>query len=63
MDEKKIRELYAQNDIKDVFTNLHSSANGLSQEEADTRLKKYGLNEIKKAAAESEWRTFFQKLH
>lgn len=54
MDEKKIRKLYAQNNIKDVFINLHSSVDGLSQDEADKRLKKYGLNEIKKAAAKSE---------
>ena len=62
MDEKKIRKLYAQNNIKDVFINLHSSVDGLSQDEADKRLKKYGLNEIKKAAAKSEWRTFFKNF-
>ena len=62
MDEKKIRKLYAQNNIKDVFINLHSSVDGLSQDEADKRLKKYGLNEIKKAAAESEWRTFLKNF-
>lgn len=59
MDEKKIHELYAQTDIKDVFDNLHSSADGLTSEEADRRLNKYGENTIKKAAAESEWKTFF----
>ena len=57
---KKIRELYAQTDIKDVFDNLHSSADGLTSEEADRRLNKYGENTIKKAAAESEWKTFFK---
>lgn len=62
MDEKKIRELYAQNDITDVFANLHSSADGLSQAEADQRLKKYGKNAIKKAAAESEWKAFFKNF-
>ncbi len=59
---KKIHELYAQTDIKDVFDNLHSSADGLTSEEADRRLNKYGENTIKKAAAESEWKTFFKTL-
>ena len=54
MDENKIRELYAQNEVQQVFTNLHSSSSGLSDEEAAERLKKYGANTIKKAAAESE---------
>lgn len=62
MDEKKIRELYAQTDIKDVFDNLHSSADGLTPEEAEKRLNKYGENTIKKAAAESEWKTFFKNF-
>lgn len=59
---KKIYELYAQTDIKDVFDNLHSSADGLTSEEADRRLNKYGENTIKKAAAESEQKTFFKTL-
>ena len=62
MDEKKIRELYAQTDIKDVFDNLHSSADGLTPEEAEKRLNKYGENTIKKVAAESEWKTFFKNF-
>lgn len=62
MDEKKVRELYAKASLMDVFNNLHSSKNGLSDEEAAKRLKKYGLNTIKKAATESEWRTFFKNF-
>lgn len=61
MDENKIRKLYAQNEVQQVFTNLHSSS-GLSDEEAAKRLKKYGTNTIKKAAAESEWKTFFKNF-
>lgn len=62
MDEKKIRALYAQNDISEVFTNLKSSANGLSEAEAEKRLQKYGPNEIKKAEAESMWKNFFKNF-
>lgn len=62
MDENKIRELYAQNNVSDVFANLQSSADGLSSEEADKRLQKYGPNEIKKAAEESEWKAFFKNF-
>lgn len=62
MDEKKIRELYAGDDITKVFTNLHSSANGLSSEEAAKRLKKYGPNAIKKSEEESQWKTFFKNF-
>lgn len=58
MDENKIRELYAQNEVQQVFTNLQSSSSGLSDEEAAERLKKYGANTIKKATAESEWKIF-----
>lgn len=62
MDEKKIRELYAGDDITKVFTNLHSSANGLSSEEAAKRLKKYGPNAIKKSEEKSQWKTFFKNF-
>lgn len=34
MGENKIRKLYAQNEVQQVFTNLHSSSSGLSDEEA-----------------------------
>lgn len=62
MDEKKIRALYAQNDISEVFTNLNSSADGLSDEEAVKRLAKYGSNQIKKGEAESIWKNFFKNF-
>lgn len=62
MDEKKIRALYAQNDISEVFTNLNSSASGLSDQEATKRLKKYGLNQIKKAETQSIWKAFFKNF-
>lgn len=46
MDKNKIRKLYAQNEVQQVFTNLQSSSSGLSDEEAAKRLKKYGTNTI-----------------
>lgn len=62
MDEKKIRELYAQNNISEVFKNLNSSENGLTTEEAAKRLQKYGPNKIKKGESEPIWRTFFKNF-
>ena len=62
MDENKIRELYAKNDVSEVFTNLQSSSDGLSSEEAARRLQKYGSNEIKKSQEESEWKAFFKNF-
>lgn len=62
MDEKRIRELYAQNDISEVFANLKSSPDGLSQTEAKKRLQKYGLNKIKKSEKGSNWKTFFKNF-
>lgn len=62
MDENKIRELYAKNDVSEVFTNLQSSTDGLSSEEAARRLQKYGSNEIKKSQEESEWKAFFKNF-
>lgn len=62
MEEEKIRELYAKNDISEVYTNLASSANGLSGAEAKKRLQKYGLNQIKKAKGEAVWKTFLKNF-
>ena len=62
MEENKIRELYAKNDISEVYTNLHSSSAGLTSAEATARLAKYGRNEIKKSQEESEWKTFFKNF-
>ena len=62
MDENKIRELYAKNDVSEVFTNLQSSSDGLSSEEAARRLQKYGSNEIIKSQEESEWKAFFKNF-
>lgn len=62
MDQNKIRKLYAQNKISEVFLNLKSADVGLTSTEANNRLKKYGLNEIKKPQKESEWKSFLKNF-
>lgn len=62
MDEKKIRELYAQSEIDSVYQTLNSSSKGLSSEEAEKRLEKYGLNEIKRPPKQSQWQTFIKNF-
>lgn len=62
MDETKIRKLYAQNKAIDVYHNLNSTPDGLSDAEAAKRLQKYGQNRIKKAAAESQWKVFLKNF-
>lgn len=62
MEEEKIRDLYAKNDISEVYKNLASSAEGLSSAEAEKRLQKYGPNQIKKAEGEAVWKTFLKNF-
>lgn len=62
MDQNIIRKLYAQNKISEVFLNLKSADVGLTSTEANNRLKKYGLNEIKKPQEESEWKSFLKNF-
>ena len=44
--------------IEQVFKELNTTAKGLSQEEAEQRLKQYGLNEIKEGKKVSPWEIF-----
>ncbi|CAM3088692.1 potassium and/or sodium efflux P-type ATPase [Lactobacillus bombicola] len=62
MDQNIIRKLYALNKISEVFLNLKSADVGLTSTEANNRLKKYGLNEIKKPQEESEWKSFLKNF-
>ncbi|KRL63867.1 cation-translocating P-type ATPase [Lactobacillus psittaci] len=62
MDEKKIRELYAESEIEDVYHTLKSTASGLSSEQAKERLRKYGLNEIKRPPKQGQWQTFIKNF-
>src|SRR3989338_3099218 len=48
--------------VKDVLKSLKSSLNGLSQEEAEKRLKEYGLNEIREAKKVSPFEIFLRQF-
>lgn len=45
--------------IDQIFKDLKTSAKGLSEAEAEERLKQYGLNEIKEGKKISAWEIFF----
>ena len=49
--------------IKEIFEQLNTTEKGLLQTEAEERLKKYGLNEIKEAKKISPWEIFFAQLN
>lgn len=44
--EKETRRKFATESIADLMTDLHTTSTGLSQQEASTRLAKYGENTI-----------------
>jgi len=46
----------------DVIARLSSSANGLSEKEAHTRLERYGPNEIARGRGVSPWHTFLNQF-
>ena len=45
-----------------MMSDLHTSENGLSSQEAAARLKKYGLNEIKEEKGISPIKIFFSQF-
>ena len=49
-------------DIKDVISNLQSSPKGLSEEEANARLKKYGYNELTEKKKTSALKIFLRQF-
>ncbi len=49
--------------IEQVLRELNTSVKGLSQKEADERLQKYGLNEIKEAKKISPWKIFIEQFN
>ena len=48
--------------IEQVLNELKTSAKGLSQKEAEERLKQYGLNEIKEGKKISPWEIFLNQF-
>jgi P-type Ca2+ transporter type 2C len=47
----------------DVFSELNTTAHGLSEEEAQNRLEKYGKNELHKGTGVSKWHIFIQQFN
>jgi len=45
--------------IEEVLNTLKTSPEGLSQEEAERRLKEYGFNELKERKKVTPWKIFF----
>lgn len=48
--------------VREVLKELNSSANGLSEDDAESRLKQYGLNEIKEAKKIPPWKIFLSQF-
>lgn len=48
--------------VKDVFDSLDTSKKGLTEEDAEKRLKNYGNNELAAAKTASKWILFFQQF-
>ena len=55
-------ELWYTKTSKDLFTFLHSSEAGLTQDEAQHRLKKYGLNKLPEAKTDSIFIIFLRQF-
>ena len=53
---------FYNNSKETVFSNFHTSENGLSSQEASTRLEKYGKNKLKKAKKDSLFKRFCKQL-
>ena len=49
-------------DIKEVFNTLKTNENGLSFEEVNTRIKKYGKNKLLEAKKKSNLRKFLEEF-
>ena len=53
---------YYDEEIEDVLTNLQTSENGLSVEEAKARLNRYGLNKLKETNKKSKLAKFIDQF-
>lgn len=60
--EKETRRKFATESIADVMTDLHTTSTGLSQQEASTRLAKYGENTITREKQASQLLIFLKNF-
>lgn len=58
MDDKDFAEI----DLKELYKQLDSNKNGLTQSQAEQKLKKFGSNIITRARGESQIKTFFKSF-
>lgn len=58
MDDKDFAEI----DLKELYKQLDSNKNGLTQSQAEQKLKKFGSNIITRARGESQIKTFLNLL-
>ena len=60
--EKETRRKFATESIADLMTDLHTTSTGLSQQEASTRLAKYGENTITREKQASQLLIFLKNF-
>ncbi|MHA5189803.1 cation-transporting P-type ATPase [Oenococcus oeni] len=53
---------FAEIDLKELYKQLDSNKNGLTQSQAEQKLKKFGSNIITRARGESQIKTFFKSF-
>src|SRR3989338_2235490 len=56
-------ELWHTLSTEKVFENFKTSENGLSEDEAEIRLKQYGLNKIKEISRIKPWKIFLEQIN
>ncbi|MGN1386059.1 MAG: calcium-translocating P-type ATPase, PMCA-type [Bacillus sp. (in: firmicutes)] len=61
MGSSKEKQWYAQS-IKEVIEQLETSKEGLTESEAEKRLKEYGKNELRQVKAKSVWKMLAEQL-
>ena len=55
--------MYYKKDLDETIKNLNSNLNGLSQNEAKSRLAKYGYNELKENEKVPTWKLFLESFN
>lgn len=59
----KKTDMFYNEEINTLYEKLESSIDGLTEEEANKRLKKYGLNKLKEAKKKSNLVLFFEQFY